>query len=96
VRRRARLDTHQRAVVEALRACGCSVYSLAECGDGVPDLLVGVRGQTWLIEVKSDKNTHRRATELTPAQESWHARWRGAKVVIVHAPAEALAALGLA
>lgn len=96
MRYRPRLDATQREVVEALRAAGCSVYSLAALGGGVPDLLVGAGGSTWLIEVKSAKAVRRKPREATPAQELWAARWRGAAAVTVHSASEALVALGLA
>lgn len=40
MRRAAKIDHTQTAVVQALRAAGCKVLSLAACGKGVPDLLV--------------------------------------------------------
>lgn len=43
MRRAARTDANQTAIVEALRKCGASVQSLAAVGKGVPDLLVGLR-----------------------------------------------------
>jgi hypothetical protein len=36
----------------ALRSAGATVQSLAGVGKGVPDLLVGFKGQTLLFEVK--------------------------------------------
>ena len=52
MRRAAKIDANQTQVVIALRAAGATVQSLAAVGVGVPDLLVGFRGQTYLMEVK--------------------------------------------
>ena len=40
MRRAARIDDNQIAIVKALRKAGCSVLSLAAVGNGCPDLLV--------------------------------------------------------
>jgi Holliday junction resolvase len=89
LRRAARTDENQRAIVKALRKAGATVQSLAAVGDGVPDLLVGIGGKTFLIEVKNEKGT------LTPDQIRWHGEWRGAKPVVVRTEVQALWAVGL-
>jgi Holliday junction resolvase len=66
-----RVDAPQREIVSALRKAGASVVSLASQGHGCPDLLVGVHGQTYLFEVKTEKGV------LTPDQVKWFAAWRG-------------------
>ncbi len=78
--------------MRALRAAGASVESLAAVGGGIPDLLVGVRGATYLIEVKNplQNASHKK---LTPAQVEWHGLWRG-QVAIVETPEEALRVIG--
>lgn len=94
MRLRAKVDANQREIVEALRKAGCSVQTLAAVGAGVPDLLVGFRGQTYLIEVKDPAKppSHRR---LTDKQVAWHGSWQGDPVQIVKSPEEALVAVGL-
>ena len=98
-------DNNQAAIVAALRAAGCSVQLIqgANGQRGVPDLLVGARGpcdmrgcaqdacgrMTYLLEVKRPK-----VGRLSPAQEKWHAAWRG-QVAVVTTVDEALAAVGL-
>ena len=82
MRRAARTDANQQRIVDALRQCGATVQSLAAVGNGVPDLLIGYRGCTALVEVKDgDKSASRRV--LTPDQERWHAAWRGGTLAIV-------------
>jgi hypothetical protein len=76
MRKTARVDANQAAIVEALRAIGASVQSLAMVGRGVPDLLVGFRSQNWLIEVK-DGAKPESARRLTADEVAWHDGWRG-------------------
>ena len=75
-------DANQTAVMAALRAMGASVQTLHTVGSGVPDLLVGFRGQTLLIEVK-DGSKPPSARTLTPDQVEWHRDWRGSKVYVI-------------
>lgn len=93
MRRAARIDANHVQIVSALRAAGATVQSLAECGRGVPDILCGYRGVTFLLEVKNGKLPPS-ARELTPAQIEWHVNWRGGACVVVNSPDEALAAIG--
>ena len=51
-----RTDGNQAEVVAALQAYGASVQSLAGVGKGCPDLLVGFRGVTYLLEVKDENS----------------------------------------
>lgn len=88
MRRAAKVDANQRVIVEALRKCGATVQSLASVGDGVPDLLVGYAGETWLLEVK-DPSHPPSARRLTPLQKLWHERWRGKRAYVVETVAQA-------
>jgi hypothetical protein len=92
MRRAAKVDANQADIVAALRAIGASVTPLHAVGNGVPDLLVGFRRQTWLIEVK-DGNKPPSARRLTPDQQEWHASWRGGPVAIVEDAGAALAVI---
>jgi hypothetical protein len=89
----ARVDANQQAVVEALRAVGASVQHLHKVGQGCPDLAVGFRGVTYLLEVK-DGGKPPSAQQLTKPQERWHSEWRG-HAVVVNSPQAALAAIGV-
>lgn len=93
MRRAARIDDNQREIVEALRRAGASVESLAPMGKGVPDLLVGVKRNNYLLEVK-DGSKRPSARRLTPDEQVWQARW-GGQVVTVESVEEALQAVGL-
>lgn len=94
MRKTARVDANQTAIVDALRAIGASVQSLAMVGRGVPDLLVGFRAQTFLLEVK-DGAKPPSAQRLTPDEAAWHDSWRG-HVAVVASIEEALHAIGAA
>jgi hypothetical protein len=94
VRRAAKVDRNQPEIVSALRKVGAHVQSLAAVGDGVPDLLVGFRGETVLLEVK-DGELSKSRRQLTDDQIRWHAAWRGGRCVVVHDVTEALAAIGV-
>ena len=79
-----KVDANQEPIVDALRAAGVVVRSLAGIGDGMSDLLCIVPNATFLIECKMP------GEKLTPAQKRWHveAPWRNH---IVHSPDEAVA-----
>lgn len=93
MRRAAKIDDNQALIVKALRRMGATVQSMAIVGDGVPDLLVGYRRQTYLLEIKDGDKTPSRQ-RLTEAQEVWHRIWRGLPVAVVHDVDEALEAIG--
>lgn len=94
MRRAAKVDANQEAIVAALRAHGCSVQVLSAVGHGCPDLLAGWRGENWLFECKSQRDDRKKAPDLTADQVQWIKDWRG-RVAVVLSPAEALAAIGV-
>ena len=80
MRRRGRIDASQRGIIEALRAAGCTVVSLANVGNGCPDLLIGYGGRTTLLEVKSPRARYRQGkveNATRDRQVQWADRWRG-------------------
>lgn len=90
--RAAKVDANQSEIVAALRRVGATVQPLHTVGKGCPDLAVGWRGQTFLIEVK-DGNKPPSARKLTDDQVEWHGGWKG-QVAVVKSVDEALAAIG--
>jgi Holliday junction resolvase len=76
MRRTGKVDANQSEVVAALRKVGASVVSLANCGNGIPDLLVGYRGVNYLIEVKTQ------AGRLTEDQKEFKKAWNGSSVIV--------------
>ena len=81
MRKAAKIDDNQKAIVNVLRQIGASVQSLAATGKGCPDLLVGYHGINYLMEVKNgDKVLSKQ--KLTIDQEHWHSLWRGSVHVV--------------
>ena len=93
MRRRARTDANQQAVIDALRQAKATVQSLAEIGNGCPDLLVGYNGRTYLMEVK-DGSKPLSGVKLTANQIEWHQQWTGGTLSIVYGPEGALKIIG--
>lgn len=89
----AKVDRNQVEIVKALRAVGATVQHMHQVGQGCPDLLVGYRRQTYLLEVKDGKRPPSER-KLTPDQTNWHRVWSGLPVCIVNNVDEALRAIG--
>lgn len=81
----AKVDSNQSPIVSGLRAIfgpDC-VFDLSSVGGGCPDLMIGVRGRTILLEIKTVKG------ELTTDQKLFHMNWPG-QVAVVRSLEEAL------
>jgi Holliday junction resolvase len=87
MRRDAKVDGNQTEVVKNLRKLGCTVASIAPMGKGIPDLLVGYAGRSYLLEVKQP------GEKLTDDEAKWHSEWRG-QVAIVTTWQEAAKVVG--
>jgi Holliday junction resolvase len=70
-------------IVQALRQVGATVVDLAKVGRGCPDILVGFRGKTYLMEIKTAKG-YVRAT-----QEQFFRSWAGGHIAVVRSFDEA-------
>ncbi len=88
MRRAARVDANQDQIVSALRACGAYVRIVTQ-GEGLPDLLVGYRGHTLLLEVKDGRKVPS-ARKLTEAEEKFFMEWTGGLLAKVDSVEEAL------
>jgi hypothetical protein len=82
-----RADGNQADIVAALKRIGASVADTHLVGSGFPDLVVGYRGATGLLELKLP------GRDLEPHQRDWHAAWRGAPVLVARTVDEAIAEL---
>lgn len=80
-----RRDAAEPAVVAAFTALGCSVQSL----DRPVDLLIGFKGVTHLVEVKT--GTAGYGKRLKASQEAWAAAWRGSPVHVARTHEDAVA-----
>lgn len=81
-------DANEPAIVDALEAVGAVVVRISMMD--VPDLLVGFRGDNFMLEVKNGK------AKPSPGQSTFHAEWRGKPIVVVRGVDEALTAIGIA
>lgn len=85
-RRAAKRDGNEHLIVKTLRGVGASVHFVS--GRGLPDLLIGFGGRTFLGETKMRKG------KLTKDQETFITSWRGEPVYILRSPEDALEMLG--
>lgn len=87
----AKQDANASAIVSALRAAGCVVrYIDCPVGvGGIPDVLVGYKGKTYLMELKV------KLGRLNPKQKEFHANWTGGPLAIVRSIDEAFAVVGI-
>ena len=92
VRHAARVDANQAEIVAALRQAGASVWII-----GLPvDLLVGFRGQSLLMEVKTTTGKRNpKPARHTELQKGFMLDWRGGAVSTVTDVDGALRALGV-
>jgi hypothetical protein len=90
LRRAARVDANQSAIVSALRAAGARVWVI-----GLPvDLLVGHAGRWMLLEVKDGAKIPSKQKK-TPIQAKFFADAAGLPTALVDGPDAALRALGV-
>ena len=55
MRRAARVDDNHAKIVASLRLVGCTVLDLSAVGQGCPDIMVGLAGVNYLIEIKDGR-----------------------------------------
>lgn len=91
----ARKDENHATIVKALRQVGASVVVIDQ--RGVPDLLVGWAGHTYLLEVKRPPGPRggMKDRHLLDTQVEFFRTWRGKPPVVVDTVDAALAAIGL-
>lgn len=83
MRRAARVDGNQAAIVQRFRECGASVLHLHAVGENAPDLLIGTKGVNVLVELKTPTG------KLRDGQKAFISEWRGADVWVIRSPDEA-------
>jgi Holliday junction resolvase len=86
--RAKRVDCNQKDIVHALRTFGATVVDLSGVGKGCPDLLIGFKGKTYLIEVKKDSKA-----KFTPQQLQFNELWIGGIIARIESIDEAIALL---
>ena len=70
-----RVDENQQQLVHTFIALGASVLNLSRVGQGCPDLLIGYKNKSVLVEIKKDF----KAT-FTEPQIKFMQNWRGGAV----------------
>ena len=90
--RKRRVDISQAPIMHALLAAGASVDPWPGA-NGRPDLVVGFRGVTYLLECKTPGYAKNHKAHLKN-QEAWRLAWNGGPVAVVATPEEALQAIG--
>ena len=90
----SRVDNNHKEIVHALKSVGASIIDTAKLGGGLPDLIVGFKGQTFLIEVKNLKTQYGRSG-LNKNQKKWLVEWTGGPFAMVTDIDSALRAIKL-
>jgi hypothetical protein len=86
MRHAKRVDANQEAIVKALRDAGAYVWIIS-----LPvDLLVGYKGHTFLVEIKTDARKR-----LTALQADFFENWSGSTLARVDSPEAALRMIGV-
>jgi phosphoserine phosphatase len=86
MRHAKRVDANQDAIVATLRAAGAYVWIIS-----LPvDLLVGYKGHTFLVEIKTDARKR-----LTALQTDFFENWTGGTLCRVDSPDAALRMIGV-
>jgi hypothetical protein len=86
MRHAARVDKNQEEIVSALRSAGAYVWII-----GLPvDLLVGYKGQTFLVEVKNGPRKR-----LTALQDDFFNNWSGSTLARIDGSEAALRMIGV-
>lgn len=76
-------DSNHAEIVAVLKAFGASVYDAAHAGRSFPDLVVGLGGVTFLVEIKAGEKAR-----TTDGQQAFADTWRGSPVVFLRSKAE--------
>jgi len=86
MRHAKRVDANQDQIVVALRAAGAYVWIIS-----LPvDLLVGYKGHTFLVEIKTDAKQR-----LTALQKDFFQNWGGSTLARIDSPDAALRMIGV-
>lgn len=86
----SRADLNQSDIVKALRSVGASVEITSQQGNGFPDLVCGIFGKNYLIEVKNPETNGK----LRATQEIFRDKWKG-NVHVVKSVDDALRVIGV-
>jgi hypothetical protein len=77
-------DRNHGELAKVFEDLGCSVADTSAAGFGFPDIVLGLIGQTHLIEIK-DKDG-----QLSASQKRFMRDWRGGQITVVASIPEAI------
>lgn len=77
-------DANHGEFAKAFGDLGCTVADTSAAGFGFPDIVLGLIGQTHLVEVKDADG------QLSASQKRFIRDWRGAPIVVVQTIPEAI------
>jgi hypothetical protein len=83
--RRGHHDGNHGEIAEAFISVGCAVADTSAAGFGFPDIVLGLIGQTHLVEVKDENG------RLSASQDRFLRDWRGGPIMVVQTIDEAIA-----
>ncbi len=83
-----RIDQNQTEIIETLRLLGCSVANTSRMGMGFPDIVIGLNGKNYLIEIKNGSKPPS-AQALTSPEKRFHQFWRG-QITVIKSTKEAI------
>jgi len=91
-----RTDNTHAPIREALRQVGATVLDTHTLGEGFPDLVVGYRHRTFLIECKTIRPTREGGSHgESDLQRQLREGWRGADWLVVTSEHDALAQISM-
>ena len=90
----AKKDANHHEVVDAMQKAGAYVIDMSHVGKGFPDLIVGFRSQTILMEIKNPKTSYGKRG-LNKNQLKWKEQWTGDTYCVVDGPEAALRMIGV-
>ena len=70
-----RVDENQKQIIHTFIALGATVLNLSRVGEGCPDLLIGFKNKSVLVEIKKDSKAM-----FTEPQVKFMQNWRGGPV----------------
>ena len=82
-----RRDGNQGDIVRDLARLGFEVVDTSRVGDGFPDLVVGYKGKTGLVELKIP------GEKLKQNQLEFHGNWTGGIIILATCAEEVLEAM---
>lgn len=92
---RKRRDKNHNQIKQALTKIGCSVFDTADVGKGFPDLIVGIRGYIFIVEIKNKDNWYGKKG-LSKTQIEFAETWRGSEPISATTPEDAVTKISLA